>query len=698
MKTAIARIAIYLQTTVLAFAVTSRVVAQGEFWQNLQGPPGGNIYDLAVNPQTGDIFGLGTNAVYRSVDHGNNWTAAGSFYSENGAIAVNEGGCLFMGNPTGVYRSYDDGANWMKIGEQPVMMDQAIAITPNGDLFAASSSYNSRVYRSTDNGDTWEDVGLSNATALVVHPNGLLYAASTNGIRYFNGAGWTFVGLYGIDIIDLAINNEGFLFAATYNGFYRSMDGGANWDQLMPNTTRVRVVAVNTNNVVFACSESGNVYYSSDNGGQWACVNVDEAYVSRLVFDPDGRIFMAAPSGVFRSDDEGAHWSVVNNGIVCTTITSLAAGPGGAIYAIGVNIGLFKSVDQGQTWTYLGLRHEMGSSMNNPLVVNDQGHIFVGALDGIYRSLDDGTTWSYTMFGHIFFNQDVLIDQEGRIYFCGYTFGADGFVFRSDDNGDNWLRVDAGLTPIVLTLAINSQGVLFAGTGSGVFRSYDQGAHWEPAKLAGAMIGSIVVGNDDILFAGRIGGSGAIYKSTDNGENWTIAHPNLSDEGIVDMVVNSNGHIYAATYFAVFRSSDNGDSWTAVNEGLNSPVIAVLEVDEGDYLYAGSYGYGVFRSVFTTTGIGEIVLQAHNNAVLFQNYPNPFSYLTTIPFSLANQAWVNLRIIDGTGRVLATLIDDNLMPGEYEAVFNGAKLDPGFYIYQLRVDGVILNKKAILLR
>ena len=65
----------------------------------------------------------------------------------------------------------------------------------------------------------------------------------------------------------------------------------------------------------------------------------------------------------------------------------------------------------------------------------------------------------------------------------GYLFAGsygDG-VFRSSDNGDNWIEVNNGLTaPFVLSFATNASGDIFAGTyfGNGVFRSTDNGDSW----------------------------------------------------------------------------------------------------------------------------------------------------------------------------------------------------------------------------
>ena len=59
-------------------------------------------------------------------------------------------------------------------------------------------------------------------------------------------------------------------------------------------------------------------------------------------------------------------------------------------------------------------------------------------------------------------------------------------VFRSSDNGDNWIQVNNGLTaPFLLSFTANSSGGIFAGTyfGGGVFRSADNGDSWTPVNI-----------------------------------------------------------------------------------------------------------------------------------------------------------------------------------------------------------------------
>ncbi|MFQ5768913.1 MAG: T9SS type A sorting domain-containing protein, partial [bacterium] len=105
------------------------------------------------------------------------------------------------------------------------------------------------------------------------------------------------------------------------------------------------------------------------------------------------------------------------------------------------------------------------------VAINSSGDIFVGTLGGgVFRSTDNGETWTQTNNGLKPTEAlAIAINSSGHIFVGNSTGG----VFRSTDNGDNWTQINSGLTNTnIQSFAINSSGQIFAGTdGSGVFRS-----------------------------------------------------------------------------------------------------------------------------------------------------------------------------------------------------------------------------------
>jgi hypothetical protein len=83
---------------------------------------------------------------------------------------------------------------------------------------------------------------------------------------------------------------------------------------------------------------------------------------------------------------------------------------------------------------------------------------------------------------------------------------------------------------------------------------------------------------------------------------------------------------------------------------------------------------------------------------LDQNYPNPFNPVTTIRYSIAMTAHVELTIFDVLGREVATLVNETMNPGSYEAHWDATRHPSGMYWYTLKAGGFVETRKLVLLR
>ena len=83
---------------------------------------------------------------------------------------------------------------------------------------------------------------------------------------------------------------------------------------------------------------------------------------------------------------------------------------------------------------------------------------------------------------------------------------------------------------------------------------------------------------------------------------------------------------------------------------------------------------------------------------LNQNFPNPFNPNTTILFSVDRDRNTSLRIYDITGRLVETLIDEQLKPGEYEINWNGSSHPSGVYFVCLSLAEKTQTTKVMLLK
>ncbi|MGQ9561274.1 MAG: T9SS type A sorting domain-containing protein [Candidatus Oleimicrobiaceae bacterium] len=120
------------------------------------------------------------------------------------------------------------------------------------------------------------------------------------------------------------------------------------------------------------------------------------------------------------------------------------------------------------------------------------------------------------------------------------------------------------------------------------------------------------------------------------------------------------------------------------------------------YALANDFDGGVtkrFRNPNPYTGIVEV---RNGNVIrdygLMQNYPNPFNPVTTIPFTLARQSFVELKVYDMQGREIKTLLSQKMDAGEHSVTFDASGLPTGHYFYRLIVDGKIMTKSMTLVK
>lgn len=170
-------------------------------------------------------------------------------------------------------------------------------------------------------------------------------------------------------------------------------------------------------------------------------------------------------------------------------------------------------------------------------------------------------------------------------------------------------------------------------------------------------------------------------------EEWTVTgfHSWSQWNTPIHLVAGNISEIHAgADYWLWAMATDLTWTMWCMNENSSLTCPHTLRREGEDWLSISQETASVFR-VDVSTGVGiSNVRQEERYASLGQNYPNPCSMHTTIPYSVVQAAQVNIEVFDVTGHKVRTLVDAFRAAGNHQVSFNTADLQPGMYICRMQ--------------
>ena len=282
-------------------------------------------------------------------------------------------------------------------------------------------------------------------------------------------------------------------------------------------------------------------------------------------------------SGVYRSSDNGVTW-IPCNGEMTSTFTNCFAVSGNRIYAgSATGQGVSISTDNGTTWNAVnnglpnfysyaltGVIKELAASNNNVFAIINGGFVVR------YLSTDNGSSCTDANTGAI--SGISAIAVIGDTFFVGSSNG----VYKSTNKGSTWIT--AGLTDSVITSFVVNGANLFASTNSAVFLSTNSGDIWRPASSGLPDSGIVQLSASDNFLMAKVENKG-FFLSTNSGANWTA----LGGTGLPSDYESPNAFtpVEANLYYGylndgIYRSTDDGNTWTVVNTGLQETQISAF--------------------------------------------------------------------------------------------------------------------------
>jgi len=346
---------------------------------------------------------------------------------------------------------------------------------------------------------------------------------------------------------------------------------------------------------IFIGTNAGKVYRSYDGGANWENItnNLPSERVGAILEHNNAVYLSMYEHGIFKTVDDGNSWVEKNTGIDLTfkNFRCLAKNNLGYLYTGGYySTGkIYTSTDAGENWTSID-GDQIGSTVNE-LAINNLGHIFAGTQgDGIYFTNDNGTNWQQRNAGLNYQTiRSLFIKTDGTIY-AGTLYSG---LNKSTDNGVNWIDESANLSSYTINcIDITNDDQIIVGTGISASGTANHGFFkWNPNSLSWDLKGMensdvyTLETNGNIVFAGTWIG---MNKSDDNGDNWYPVVHGLNSINASHIKINSNNQYIVGTYEGIARSDDGGDTWSWKNNGMSDLYIRSMYIHNDDKLYCGT--------------------------------------------------------------------------------------------------------------
>lgn len=635
--------------------------------------------------QVSSTYGFLANGIMRTQDGGATWEHLGQetfngasvtalVFDDQGAMYASSGQMsVYYGPPDqpefGIFKSEDGGESWDRLaacsdfgncmpntgGENRSYLGGFfdLEIASNGSLYASHcivQCFTTTLLRSTDGGDSWEALDVSDALSAWQDENevNVLYLDDESTVPALDG----FEIAVAPSDPDLLIAGGGISWydddgnEGIWSWIIRSADGGDTWEWL---------------------PDAGD-YCSSTNGSQQC------TYDNVIEIDPtDSDIMYAGGSltvesetynwiGVMRrSDDGGDTWSdmtpAIEGSLMHPDAHGMAFDPNDSnVIWVGNDGGIYRTGDAAGDpveW------ESLSDGLNTLLFVDvalhptDPDYLIGGLQDNAKAFTTDRQTWEGASSGD---GAYVAVDPFDPDYVYGTIYpptvfernevgGAGDYTawnpdsFSSGyneglDGSDTW----AFYPPF--TVDPNNEGLLYL-VSNRVYRSEDRGDSWEPISdyfnfTDFGSIQSIAVApsDSDVIYAGLT--EGTLYATFDGGGEWVeVTGDDFPPREIASIAINPEdpGTVYLAfsgfdvqtpdTPGHVFVTTDGGESWEDISQDLPDAPLAGIVVDVRPD-YAGVYVGGA---------LGVWVLE--------EGSENWLPYGTGMPFALVSSLKLN---------------------------------------------------------
>ncbi len=712
----------------------------------------GYIGRIAVHPaNSGIVLAATRNGLYRTTNGGANWTQTASGTVTDVAINPANPDIVYAGvQTTGVIKSSDGGVTWNilagaapgapkdSIGRVALDICGGTPSTVYAVVVRSSGGSLQGVYKTTNGGVSWTrtaispnffgtqgwydvSIGVNPLNANQVFIGGVpLYMSSDGGVN------WSTRSSLHVDqhAFEFDPSNPQIAYAGSDGGLFKTTNGGSSFssrNQNLPITQFYELGVFEQNPSVIGGGTQDNGTNRGTGTQSWTQISGGDGGYCVFDYSNASVIYTEYQNGShLKSTNGGASFSPINrglygNGLWVTPVVMHPTDP--QVLFTATSKQLYKTTNGGALWFAFNGSMDSSSAINAIAISRGNPDVMLaGKINGrIYASTDAGATWNYVSTGLP--NKtctDVAVDPSNpAVYYATYSGSGNKHVFKSTNAGTQWIDITGNLPDLPTNcLEINPwlPGTLYVGTDFGVFISTNGGTSWQ--TLMDGMPKAVVVDLEihrasGLLRAATHGRSVyqiAIALSVElSSFTAQIEGPDVLLNWRTQTETNNRG-------FSLERRTGPDDPWTEIafvpgsgtvsypnyytyRDPIDGPLRSASEIfyrfKQVDY--DGSFEYSPEVRVLLASSAAE-------DFSIQDNYPNPFSEVTTIRYSLPSAGHASLRILNCLGQRVALLADDVLQPGAHLAHFDATDLPEGTYFAELAFGGRRLVRRLIYLK
>lgn len=346
----------------------------------------------------------------------------------------------------------------------------------------------------------------------------------------------------------------------------------ANWTALGPSTWthtsswnpgigRLSAMAIHpaNENIIYVGSPGGGLWKTTNAGANWIPLTDNNNLwmsIFSITIDPldQNIIYIGTSTGLLLKSINAGSTFLPTGGGPSGTIRKILIQPTSTniVFACASN-GIFRSINSGNSWTQV----HAGSKEDIEFKPDDVNIMYASGSD-IVRSANNGVTWTTLGVAQGITNSGrTLVSVSAANPNIVYAVQASGSLF-----GRMYRSTDAGLSYTTTVVGNPSSGTNYFGypsngTGTTGQATYDMGMDVSPTNA------------DDIYIAGII-----CWRSTNGGNSFTAltvwSYPNSTGYNHSDVhgLFWINSTIYSISDGGIYKSIDNGDNWTDLSAGL----------------------------------------------------------------------------------------------------------------------------------